>query len=194
MDEVQTSQPVSENYPQAPATAGVRGLLKYHRITDFKRGILHTLLADAYSFDSRCGMLWDKDWRAFDDFLFGNPEIADKYGFITVLGNEPVGLVSWDPRHRPDFVEIGHNCIATRFKGNGYGKLQLLEALRRIRTYEGLRRIIVTTNANLVAPKNYEAVGFRLIQRQPNQGESAFTGDYLKYEIALNGDSNGRTC
>ena len=59
------------------------------------------------------------------------------------------------------------------------------EALRRIKEYEGLKRIIVCTNSNLVAPKNYESVGFRLYDRKPNATESAYTGDYLYYEIVL---------
>ena len=59
------------------------------------------------------------------------------------------------------------------------------EAVRRIKEYEGLKRIIVCTNSNLVAPKNYESVGFQLYDRKPNESESAFTGDYLYYEIIL---------
>ena len=52
------------------------------------------------------------------------------------------------------------------------------EAVRRIKEYEGLKRIIVCTNSNLAAPKNYESVGFQLYDRKPNESESAFTGDY----------------
>lgn len=59
------------------------------------------------------------------------------------------------------------------------------EAVRRIKEYEGLKRIIVCTNSNLVAPKNYESVGFQLYDRKPNESESAFTGDYLYYEIVI---------
>lgn len=40
-------------------------------------------------------------------------------------------------------------------------------------------------NSNLVAPKNYESVGFQLYDRKRNESESAFTGDYLYYEIIL---------
>ena len=50
---------------------------------------------------------------------------------------------------------------------------------------DGLKRIIVCTNSNLAAPKNYESVGFRLYDRKPNETESAFTGDFLYYEIVL---------
>ena len=56
---------------------------------------------------------------------------------------------------------------------------------RRIREYKGLKRIIVVTNGNLIAAKNYESAGFVLYDRKPNRTESAFTGDYLYYEIIL---------
>ena len=48
-----------------------------------------------------------------------------------------------------------------------------------------LERIIVCTNSNLIAPKNYESVGFQLYDRKPNETESAFSGDFLYYEIVL---------
>lgn len=59
------------------------------------------------------------------------------------------------------------------------------EAIRRIKEYEGLKRIIVCTNSNLAAPRNYESVGFTLYDRKPNETESAYTGDYLYYEIVI---------
>ena len=62
-------------------------------------------------------------------------------------------------------------------------KAKAEEALRRIKEYEGLKRIIVCTNSNLTAPKNYESVGFALYDRKLNETESAYTGDYLYYEI-----------
>ena len=67
-----------------------------------------------------------------DDFFFDHPEIADKYSFVTCFRGEPVGFICWDPRNRPEYVEIGHNAIRTAYKGNGFGKAQLTEALRRI--------------------------------------------------------------
>ena len=105
--------------------------------------------------------------------------------FITCLNGEPIGFVTWDPRNRPDYVEIGHNGIREKYKGNGYGHRQLTEALNRIKSYTGLKRIIVCTNSNLVAPKNYESVGFKLYDRKVNVTESFYTGDYLYYEIIL---------
>ncbi len=82
-------------------------------------------------------------------------------------------------------MEIGHNAVRTAFKGNGFGKAQLIEALRRIREYEGLKEIRVRTNSNLIAPKNYESAGFVLYDRKRNQGETAFSGDDLHYRIQI---------
>ena len=40
-------------------------------------------------------------------------------------------------------------------------------------------------NSGLIAPRNYESAGFVLYDRKPNRTESAYTGDYLWYEIIL---------
>ena len=53
------------------------------------------------------------------------------------------------------------------------------EATRRIKEYEGLKRIVVCTNSNLAAPKNYESVGFTLYDRKPNESESNFNVRFL---------------
>lgn len=159
--------------------------LTFRKVSDFERGILYKLLLDGYSFDDRYRQCFEKDWIDFDNFFFDNLDIADKYGFITVLGDEPIGHISWDPRNSPEYVEVGHNCIATKYKGNGYGKRQLTEAINRIKQYDNLKKIIVGTNSNLIAPKNYESCGFKLAVRRINDTESAFSGDYLDYEIKL---------
>ncbi len=123
--------------------------------------------------------------RQSDGFFYDNPGIADKYGLVSFLDRQPIGFVTWDPRNRPEYVEIGHNRIREHYKGRGYGRLQLEEAIRRIRMYEGLKRIIVCTNCNLIAPKNYESAGFVLYHRKPNETGSAFAGDYLYCEMIL---------
>ena len=160
-------------------------VLKFRKISDFDRGILYRLLANAYSFDEKCDKCWNSDWQEFDNFFFDNLEIADKYDFITTLNDKPIGHISWDPRNVTEYVEIGHNCIASEHKGNGYGKRQLQEAINRILQYDGLKKIIVRTNSNLVAPRNYESVGFKLCQTRKNESDTAFSGDYLEYETIL---------
>ena len=160
-------------------------IIDFRTLSDFPRGTLYDMLTDAYSYDQRNRQIWDTSWKESDDFFYDNPDIADKYSLVTCLDGEPIGFVTWDPRNRPEYVEIGHNGIREQYKGLGYGKLQLEEAIRRIKTYEGLKRIIVGTNSNLIAPKNYESAGFMLYDRRPNETESAYTGDYLWYEISL---------
>ncbi len=160
-------------------------MLEYKKFSDFSRGTLYDILQDAYSFDPRNKEVWDQNWHESDDFFYDNPNIADKYGLVTCVDGVPIGFVTWDPRHSPEYVEIGHNGIREKYKRQGYGHMQLEEAIRRIKEYEGLKKIIVWTNSNLAAPKNYESVGFQLFDRKKNDSESKHTGDYLYYEMIL---------
>jgi len=159
--------------------------ISFKKFSEFPRGTMYDILREAYAFDSRNIEIWNDNWLESDDFFYDNPDIADKYGLVTCLDDYPIGFVTWDPRNIPEYVEIGHNGIRSAYKGNGYGRLQLQEAIRRIRSYDGLKKIIVCTNSNLVAPRNYESVGFKLYDRKVNDSESAYTGDYLYYEILL---------
>lgn len=155
--------------------------LIFEKITDFQRGTLCALLTDAYSYDPRNGACWRHDWQVFDDFFYDRPGIADTCGFMTVLDGTAIGFVSWDPRLRPESVEIGHNCIACAHKGRGFGHLQMQEAVRRISLMD-VKKIIVTTNAVLVpAQHTYESVGFKMLRRRKNEGPAAFAGDYIDY-------------
>ena len=160
-------------------------MLEFRKFSEFPRGTLYDILQDAYSYDSRNKELWDENWHESDEFFYDNPEIADKYGLGTGIDNYPIGFVTWDPRNIPEYVEIGHNGIRSAYKRKGYGHLQLQEAIHRIRSYSGVKKIIVCTNSNLVAPRNYESVGFQLYDKKKNDSESAYTGDYLYYEIKL---------
>ena len=158
-------------------------MIEFRTLADFPAGTMYDLLCDAYSYDPRNKALWDGSWRADDDFFYSHPQIAARYSLVTCADGVPVGFVTWDPRRAPEYVEIGHNGVREAFKRKGYGHMQLEEALKRIREYPGLQRIIVCTNSLLAAPKNYESVGFQLYDRRKNDSESAFTGDYLYYEI-----------
>ena len=156
--------------------------IEFLEITDFTRGTLCGMLADAYAFDPRWAAERSGDWKAFDDFFFDDPVIAAKYGFVTVADGEPVGFITWDPRHRPEYEEIGYNCILTRDKRRGYGTLQLREAVRRI-LLDRPEKIIVTTNASLIpARKMYERVGFL---KTGERLSPAFPGTLLDYEYLL---------
>lgn len=159
--------------------------ISFKKFSEFPRGTMYDILRDAYSFDSRNIEIWNDNWLESDAFFYDNLEIADKYGLVTCLDDYPIGFATWDPRNIPEYVEIGHNGIRSAYKGCGYGRMQLQEAICRIRFYDGLKKIIVCTNSNFVAPRNYESVGFKLYGRKVNESESAYTGDYLYYEIII---------
>lgn len=162
--------------------------IKFKKLSDFKRGTLFELLKDAYSFDSKFEQRCSSDWKTCDNFLFNNLQIADKCGFITTLNDDAIGFVLWDPRNIPEYVEIGHNCIASRHKGNGYAKVQLKEAVNRI-IQNDVRKIIVTTNDELIpAQRMYESVGFKTYQRRKNESITDFAGDYIDYVYSLQSD------
>ena len=154
--------------------------IEFQKITGFPRSTLVGMLVDAYAFDPRWAAEHREAWRSFDDFFFDNPAIAEKYGFVTTIDDEPVGFISWDPRHRPEYEEIGYNCIIDRYKRRTYGTRQLREAVRRI-LLDRPQKIVVTTNASLVpARKMYERVGFRKTGERPSP---AFPGTLLDYEF-----------
>jgi len=154
----------------------------FGKITDLSRGSLFAMLSDAYSFDARCAENWGADWRKFDDFFFDNPSIAERYGFTTVMDGVPIGFVSWDPRRHPEYEEIGHNCILTRYKGRGFGKIQMKEAVRRIAGDKPAKIIVTTSGIMLPAQKMYESAGFKKVRVREN---NHFSGDLIDYEILL---------
>lgn len=151
-------------------------------VTAFPRGTLCRLLREAYAFEPAYERNDLTHWQAFDDFFYGNPAIADRYGLITTLSGEAIGFVSWDPRNLPDFAIVGHNCITPAFRGRGYGSAQMAEAVRRM-TEQGAHQIIVTTNQSLLAAQRmYESVGFTLCGRRDAPREKSYVQGLLDYE------------
>lgn len=134
--------------------------IQFQKLSEFNRGILLALLTDAYSFDLKYEQACRDKWKADDDFFFDNLQIGDKYCSITTLDGEALGFVAWDPRNLPAYAIIGDNCIVTKHKGKGYGKLQLQETINRI-TKNNVKKIFVSTNNDLIpAQRMYERIGF----------------------------------
>ncbi len=134
--------------------------LKFEKISKFRRGILYKLLSDAYSFNHRYEEANKEKWLANDKFFFDDLNIGDKYCLITTLNNEPIGFLAWDPRNLPDYAIVGDNCVISKYKGKGCGKLQLQEAVNRMIKC-GTQKIYVSTDNELIpAQKMYESIGF----------------------------------
>jgi len=150
------------------------------------RGSLRAMLREAYgAVDKRFLALEDENWREFDDFFFDHPAIADRCGFVTMEGDAPVGFVSWDPRGLPASVQVGHNCILPAYRGRGYGKWQMVEAVERI-TRLHPKEIIVSTGltpAFLPARRMYEAAGFKAVRTFAQ--EHPLVPDVVEYRVRL---------
>lgn len=43
--------------------------IEFRKFTDYNRGIMYDILKDAYSFDERCAVCWDKNWKQSDAFF-----------------------------------------------------------------------------------------------------------------------------
>ena len=159
--------------------------LEFKNIREFAKGTIYDILVQAWSFDEK---YYNNDgktkWRdEADTFFFDNLHIADTCVFITTLNDEPIGVVMWDPRELPEVATIGHNGIIPKYKGRGYGKMQLQEAVNRI-LEAGAKKIGVSTNLDLIpARKNYESVGFKEVRQEPAEAEGF--EDWIFYEYQL---------
>lgn len=157
--------------------------IEFRKITEFPRGTLAALLRDGYSFEPRFERDWNDQWQEFDDFFYNNPHIAESCGFMTVLNEEPVGFVSWNPTNLPESAEVGHNCISTKYKGNGYGKRQMQEAVQRILA-QGAHKIIVWTSEICIpAQHTYESAGFQFVKTSEETFHPEYAGHRIHYEI-----------
>ncbi len=104
---------------------------------------------------------------------------------MTVLNGEPIGFVSWNPTNLPQSTEVGHNCILTKYKGNGYGKQQMKEAVSRI-IAQGAKKIVVWTNEICVpAQHTYESAGFRFVEKSEETFCPEYAGQRIHYEIVV---------
>lgn len=158
--------------------------LTFAAIGDQPRGTLLALLRDAYGFDARFSSLWDETWQATDAFYVEHPQLA-RFGFVTLLGAAPIGFLVWDPRKMPEAAEIGYNCIASAYKGRGFGKKQLQEAVTRIKQ-AGARKILVTTDDILLpAQRMYESVGFVRVGTRKSDTPGDFVREHIDYEYLI---------
>lgn len=68
-------------------------MIEFKKFTDFPRGTLYDILADAYAYDDRNRQIWDENWKETDDFFYDNPEIADKYSLVTCLDGDKIAKI-----------------------------------------------------------------------------------------------------
>ncbi|MGD9124835.1 MAG: GNAT family N-acetyltransferase, partial [Desulfarculaceae bacterium] len=102
-----------------------------------ERGIIARLLNQSYAGLVQAEPeLWEpekKNWEKFDQEVFENPQTVGACTFLSWCGQDLVGLFSFDPRLRPTYGVIGHNCILPEHRNQGFGKQQIGEVLAHFR-------------------------------------------------------------
>jgi len=89
--------------------------------------------------------------------------LRDGGTFVTYLGDTPIGYGSPHLTESPTLGVVGYNCIMPEFRCRGYGRMQLLEIVRRLEAC-GTERIEATTSLHpffLPARRMYVACGFK---------------------------------
>jgi GNAT superfamily N-acetyltransferase len=133
-------------------------------------GTIAALLRASYArlleLDPRWGAEARK-WNEYDREAFENPGTVGACILFTLFDRRIAGFGSWDPRQRPEYGIVGHNCILPEFQGNGLGKRQIQEILRRFRMF-GIKAAKASTGDHsffIPAQRMYVACGFREVRR-----------------------------
>jgi GNAT superfamily N-acetyltransferase len=147
--------------------------LRFTSPLEYEPGIIADLLKKTYrELVLSNPELWRQEetkWNEFDKEIFEHPDSSGNCVFLSLLEKRIVGFGSYDPRGRPDFGIIGHNCILAEFRGKGYGKQQLLEILRRFQSM-GIKRAKASTGSHaffIPARRLYLSCGFIEVGRRP---------------------------
>lgn len=130
-------------------------------LLSLKRGQIYDLLEKSYLNWSQVDQ-WKTAWLAYDNDVFDHPQSIGVCGAVTFVNDVPIGFISWDPRNHPAFAIIGHNCILPAYRGQGYGKRQILYACRAF-AEQGFKLVRVSTGTDAFfkpARKMYESAGF----------------------------------
>jgi GNAT superfamily N-acetyltransferase len=162
-------------------------LLTLAPISLFQPGLLSDLIQRSYAgLVEEWPMYWKQEsekWAAFDRQAFAHPDSIGKCVFVSCLDAEAIGLASYDPRQEPQYGLIGQNCILPEYRGRGFGKLQILEILRRFRE-RNTRAARVTTSEHpffLPARNMYQNLGFKEIRRSTGGPDP----QYLRIDMEL---------
>lgn len=132
-------------------------------------------------------------WEAFDREVFEHPGTVGACVFLSWSDDRLIGFGSFDPRQKPEFGIVGHNCVLPEFRGRGFGTQQIREILQRFRA-RGIQKARVSTNAHpffTAAQRMYASCGFRETRRRPWADDPAQS--LIEYELALNDNGVIRT-
>lgn len=161
---------------------------------DYERGMIARLIKEIYrELVLSNPKVWKQEeikWNEFDKEVFEHPDSIGNCVFLTLLERQIAGFGSYDPRRRPDFGIIGHNCIHPEFRGQGHGKQQILEIIRRFQSL-GIRRAKASTGSQpffVPAQRLYLSCGFIEVGRRPWDVDPS--QNIIEYEKGIAGASS----
>lgn len=146
--------------------------LIFNPISKYSSGIIYEIInqsyADLLEADLEYWLPEREKWKQLDKEVFDNPETIGKCFFITSYYEEIVGMVSYDPRQRPEYGIIGQNCVLPVHRGKGFGTKQILKVIE-IFGKEGFLKVKATTSEHpffIPAQKIYRYLGFKEIGKR----------------------------
>jgi GNAT superfamily N-acetyltransferase len=163
--------------------------LIFNETSEYEPGTIFRLLCVSYT------KILDRDlkdqFRRFDRDVFEHPDTVGVCTFITTFESDVVGMASFDPRQAPELGIIGHNCILPEHQRKGYGKQQIVEVIRRLRSRD-IRRVAISTSEHPFfepARKMYLSCGFIESERKREHSQDLYRK--IHYEMNLiNGCGN----
>lgn len=132
--------------------------------------------------------LWDGEtqgWERFDADVYGDRGGIGGCTFLSWCDDKIIGFASFDPRQWPSVGIIGHNGILPEYQGQGFGKQQIAEILRRFRDM-GFKKAKVSTLDHpffIPAQSMYRSCGFCESRRTPWEGSQKYR--LIEYEQEL---------
>ncbi len=144
---------------------------EFTEITGEKRGTFARMLRESYAGLLEIDPFWECEcagWDLYDQEIFNQPTTVGACLFLTRIDGAIAGFASWDPRQRPEYGIVGHNCILPAFRGRGLGRLQILEVLRRFLVLGVSKARVSTIDHPFFVPaqRTYTACGFRELRRE----------------------------
>jgi GNAT superfamily N-acetyltransferase len=127
-------------------------------------------------------------WEQFDREIFKHPDTVGSCVFLSWTGDMIIGFGSYDPRRKPEYGFIGHNCVLPGFRARGFGKQQVREILRRFRALDirAAKTSTLTGKWHIPAQRMYKACGFLEAGRHPWKSDPSLT--VIEFEKRLDGE------
>jgi GNAT superfamily N-acetyltransferase len=157
--------------------------LVFIQSTEYESGIFYRLLSVCYA-----GILdWKltEQFRQFDREVFEHTKTVGACTFITNLNSKTIGMASYDPQQAPKLGIIGHNCILPKYQKKGYGKQQIFEVMKRLKSKDIIRATVSTSEHPFFEParKMYSSCGFTELEKRQEHPKDLYGTIYYGMEL-----------